>query len=147
MNVEKIYNELKNIQEIVGSKGIEGDAYAHINWIGDEFRVTVEAKEPWQADDAYWHREKSFGGERTSEEKILNEAREWAYAIPNEEDRVIELMIQKLNQIADKLPKGASEIAMAAWGEIFNMMKKKAESISKNGLPSPVTISDTKEVR
>ncbi len=146
MNVEEFYDELRSIQEIVESKDISGEVYAHINWIGDEIRITVEAKEAWQADDAYWHREKSFDGGRTSGEKILNEAREWAYSLPNKEDRVIELMIQKLNQIADKLPKGTSEIAMAAWQEIFNMMKKKAESISKNGLPSPMTISDIEEM-
>ncbi len=145
MNIEEFYNRLTSIQEIVESKGLSGETYAHINWIGDEVRVTVVASDAWEADGNYWHKEKSFDGGRTSEEKILDEAATWAYSLPNEEDRVIELMIQKLNELADKLPKGTSEIAMAAWEEIFNMLKTRAESISKNGLPSPSSISNLEE--
>ncbi len=144
MNIEEFYNELTSIQEVVKSKGLNGEAFAYINWLGDEIRVTVKAGEDWAADNDYWHKEKHFDGGRTAERKLLDEAMTWAYSLPNEEDRVIEFMIQKLNELADKLPKGTSEIAMAAWEEIFNMLKKRAESISKSGLPSPVTISDVK---
>ncbi len=143
MNIEEFYNELTSIQKIVESKGLEGGTYAHVNWLGDEIRVTVEAHETWSA-SGFWKKEKHFDGGRTAERKLLDEATTWAYSLPNEEDRVIELMIQKLNELADRLPKGTSEIAMAAWEEIFNMLKTRAESVSKNGLPSPVTISDVK---
>lgn len=140
MNIEEFYSELVSVQKIVESKGLIGRADGHVNWFGSKLEVRVVAREESSNKD-YWRREKSFKGPIISVKGLLEEAASWAYSIPNEEDRVIELMIQKLNQIADELPKGTSEIAMVAWEEIFNMLKKRAESISKNGLPSPVTIS------
>lgn len=141
MNIQDFHERLKKIETMIESKGVSGEAYLFINWLGDEIRLTVVASEPWD-ENGHWKREKHFDGKNHEAERLLSEAEAWAYVVPGEEDRTIELMIQKLNEIADKLPKGSSAIAMRAWEEVHNMLMARAGSLAKNGLPSPVTISN-----
>lgn len=141
MNTQEFHERLKKIENMIESKGVSGEACCRINWFGDELRVSVVAQEEYDT-NGYWRREKSFCGEAHEAERLLSEAEAWAYVVPTEEDRAIELMIQKLNEIADKLPKGGSDIAVKAWGEVHAMLMARARSLAKNGLPSPVTISN-----
>lgn len=138
MQMTTFYDEIEAIEKILDEKGLEGGdttCYARFNYYGDEIIITVSASEPWHADDGYWHTEKDFGGKVEDVLFLLKDATEFAYSIPNEEDRVIELMVRRLNQMADSLPKGQSDIAVNAWKNVFNMMKDRAVSISNNALP------------
>lgn len=144
MNITELHERLKEIEKVVESKGILGKACAHVNWLGDEFEVAVEAYEEYDK-NGYWRREKRFTGQIHEEDKTLLEAEGWAYALPGEEDRVIEFAIQKLNEIVEKLPKGHTEVAIRAWEEISKMLAARAEGLAKSGLPSPLSIRDIED--
>lgn len=141
MQPNEIYDELNAIESIIRTKDVMATAYASFNAGGDAVSVHVVATEPYDA-NGYWHRSKTLSGEVGEIADLLTKARDWAYALPNPEDRAIELMIQKLTEMSDKLPKGGTDIASEAWREVHKMLRAKAESISKNGLPSPNSISE-----
>ncbi len=146
MNIQELYERLEGIKAVIKSKGVSGSAYTHVNWLGDEIRVTVEASDEYDK-NGYWRREKHFSGKKREAEKLIFEAEGWAYAIPNEEDRVTEFAIQKLNEIVEKLPEGHSEIAIRAWEGIHKMLEARAQALAKNGLPSPTSISNIEDAK
>ncbi len=144
LTVEAFHDGLLKISAIIRSKGLGGEAIGRINYIGDEIDLQVNASEDYDV-NGYWMRENSFRGSKTDEFKLLAQAHSWAYNLPNEEDRTIEFMIQQLNLLVEKLPKGQSQAALQAWEEIGKMLLSRAASLAKNGLPSPASISNIKE--
>ena len=134
-NLREMLDEIKKISSIVENKGLNGECEARFNYFGDEIHISVEANEPWQMNDGYWSTCKSFGGKLEELDSLLRDALVFAYNVPNEEDRAIELMIRKLNEMADSLPKGSCDIAMNAWEGIFIMLKDRACHLANNALP------------
>jgi hypothetical protein len=140
MNITEFHAAVVRIEGMVESKGLHGYTAGHVNWFGDQVSISVRAHESVD-DKGYWKSEREFTGAIEDAATFVREAQQWVYALPNAEDRAIELMIQKLNKLAGELPKGSTDIAQAAWGEVHTMLMAKAESLAKNGLPSPARIS------
>lgn len=141
MQLAEFYQNIVELESVIESKGLRATATGHVNWVGDQVSVALVAAEPFD-DKGYWHSEKTIDGTLEDAGETLRKAFEWAHALPNEEDRAIELMIQKLNKLAGELPKGSTDIAQAAWKEVHAMLVNKAERIAKNGLPSPNRIAE-----
>lgn len=139
--ITEFHDELIKIEEIIKSKGLEGAAAGHINWIGDEVEIRLRANEKFDV-NGYWSRESGFVERKGEELVLLAKAGAWAYNLPNEEGRAIEFMLQELNKLAEKLPKGHGEIAARAWEEVSGMILAHAESIASHGLPSSTSITN-----
>lgn len=140
MDIKRLHDELLALTGMIRSRGLQGVAEGHINWFGDELQINVEAKERYD-ENGFWSSEKSFVGAPDDAPALLASARAWAASIPDEEQRAAELMIRKLNELADKLPKGGSDISSAAFEELGKLLLAKAGRISQNGLESPERIS------
>lgn len=145
ITVEEFHDELKKITMIIRSKGLGGEAIGHVNYIGDEIDLRVNASEDYDK-NGYWSRGNNFIGAKADTTKLLTQAQSWAYNLPNEEDRAIEFMIQQLNLLVEKLPKGHGAAASQAWEEIGKMLLARAASLAKSGLPSPTSIFSTSHV-
>ncbi len=140
MDAQDIHDKVKDIEEIIESKNLRGSVSAYIHWCGDEFDVRLSASEGYDS-NGYWSRETNLSGTCAEAELLLAKATTWAYNIPNEEDRAIEFMIQQLNKLVEKLPKGSTQAAVEAWDEVRKMILARAESLAQSGLPSPASIS------
>jgi len=140
MDTNELYSGLKRIEASIESRGLRANVRAHFNWCGDPISIGVEAKESADANGA-WSSERRFRGTTNEVHRLLDDASSWVSKLPGAEDRALELMIRKLNELAGQLPKGSGELAQAAWREIHNMLTAKAEQLAKNGLPSPDRIS------
>jgi len=141
MDLQAFYQNLVELESVIKSKGLRATATGHVAWFGDEMTVRVAASEPVD-EKGYWKSERDFVGALSETDTLLRNAFSWAHAVPNAEDRAIELMVQKLNKLAGELPKGSTDIARAAWAEIHAMLVNKAERLAKNGLPSPNRIAE-----
>lgn len=141
MELRQFYTELQEIESIVRRKGLNAAARGHVNWFGDEVSVEITAAEPFD-DKGHWSRTREFVGTPQEMTTVLRDAYDWSHALPEAEDRAIELMIQKLNKLAGELPKGSTDIARAAWAEVHAMLIGKAKRLAENGLPSPNRISE-----
>lgn len=140
MDVKHFHGELVGITKAIRARSLQGDACAHINWVGDELEIAVSAQEPFDA-KGHWKLGRSFTGEPTDAAAMIADANAWVNALPDEEDRACELIIRKLTEFADNLPNGNSDVSQAAFVEIHKMLIAKAERLSKNGLPSPNRIT------
>ena len=140
MDIQELHDQVVALQETIDSKNLQGRVSAHVNWVGDEFEVRLSASEEYDS-NGYWKREIDFPGNCTDAELLLAKATSWAYNLPNEEDRAIEFMIQQLNKVVEKLPKGNTEASARAWSEITKMLMDRAEQLGQTGLPSPTSIS------
>ena len=143
--IEDFHDEIIKIQAIIESKNLDGEVNGYVNWIGDELDISLSAREEYDS-NGYWKREVRFSGLKTEASELLDKAQVWAYNLPHTDDRAIEFMIQQLNKLVEKLPRGHSEASVAAWEEIAKMLLARAESIAKNGLPSPASISSVGKV-
>lgn len=139
MKIEELHRSLERLEGQIRAKGLQPEARAYVNWIGCEVQIHVVASERFD-EKGFWQTSRSFEGDSTEIDRIVREANEWVAVLPNEEDRAIEFLIQKINKLAGELPKGGTEIAQMAWQEIHRMLIAKAEQIAKNGLPSPARI-------
>lgn len=142
LSIDIIHSQCKSIEQIIKSKNLNADCYFAVNFVGTPFHLNVSASEPYDA-NGYWRREKTFRSENATDiPDLFTKAREWAYGVPNEDDRAIELAIQRLNELADALPKGHTSSAASAWQQIHTLLKDKAAGLAHNGLPNPATKGD-----
>lgn len=139
MDISELHDECRQIEQIIKSRALRAECYVRMNQYGEPLAVVVSAREAYD-EKGYWSSEREFTGETKDAARLIREARDWVAALPSEEDRAIELMIQKLNKLAGELPKGSNDIAQTAWAEIHRMLTAKAETLAKNGLPSPARI-------
>lgn len=139
MELIEFYGELKKLEDEIQTRGLVPTVDGRVNWCGERLAIQVRAAEPFDA-NGNWSSEREFDGSPEEVEAVIQEARGWIAALPSEEDRIIELMIQKLNMLAGQFPKGGSDIAQTVWKEIHSMLMAKAEALAKNGLPSPARI-------
>jgi len=142
MDITELYDECRQIEQIIEQRGLIAHCRAGIHAFGDELCIDVSAREEIH-ENGYWSSERSFAGRKDEAERLVREAGEWASQIPGEEDRAVEMMIKKLNELASKLPKGHGEIAQTAWSEIHRMLMAKADTLALNGLPSPARIKQS----
>lgn len=142
MNLEQLHNELIKLETAIKSKGLTGEAHAHVNWFGSTYEIQVYAHEAYDK-NGYWKTEKSFEGEDIND--CFDRASAFVYALPLEEDRATEMLVRKLTELASELPKGGNEIMAEAWKDVHAMLIAKAERIAKNGLPSPTRIQEIKD--
>lgn len=138
--MQDFHDAIVNIQDIITSKDINGMVSGYVNYIGDELEIKLTASEAYNS-NGYWSREIRISGLKTEASELLVKAEAWAYNLPNEDDRAIEFMVQRLNKLVDKLPRGHGLSAVKAWEEISKMLLDRAEHLSKHGLPSPESIS------
>lgn len=146
MDIEQFHESLAALTALIKQRGLNGDAHAYVNWLGDELRVVVEARENADA-NGRWSAERNFNGTPSEATDLIAQARAWIAALPSEEDRAIELIVRKLNEMAALLPKGHTDVTAAAWAEIYQILKSKADRIAKNGLPSPARVTNLDELR
>lgn len=145
MELQEFYSGLMNLEARIHELGLHGSVVGRMNWYGDSVNIEVTGREPIDA-NGNWTRTRRFSGAPSECERLITEAEEWIAAIPSPEDRAIDTMIKKLNQLAESLPKGGNDIARAAWEEIHKMLIAKAEQLARNGLPSPARISEVKAI-
>lgn len=140
MQVTDLHTALVQMTAEIEARGLHGYAQCQLNWFGTEIQIDVTAREDVDP-NGYWQSEKSFKSRIDDADEALTDARAWIAGLPDQEARAIELMVRKLNELADKLPKGGNDIARTAWEEIGRMLLARADRISKNGLSSPERIS------
>lgn len=144
MDLREFHRELKEIEQDIEARGLNATVEARINYCGDQIAITVGANEPYDA-NGYWSSSRDFDATPGAADMALEEARSWVMGLPSAEDRAIEMMLKKLNLLAEQLPKGGNEIAQVVWAEIHKMLMAKADQLAKNGLPSPARIQQIKE--
>lgn len=150
MDVDSLFEFALQITERINThSNLKGYCRVYINYYGDKLVIEVSASEPYSV-EGYWSRSKAFTLERNNYKWLESEVETWVATIPSEEDRLAEVMVQKLVKLADQLPKGSSEIAQTAWKSVHDMLLQKAKKIGKNALVSPEVsrdIENSKKVR
>ena len=141
MDIKELHAAMDEITQSLRVRGLKGNAHCFVNWLGEEVRVGIDAREGPDIEKD-WHASKNFVGSPDDIDSLVEQARAWAAQLPDADDRAAELMARKLNEMAGKLPDGNTDIARAAWAEIHRMLISKAERIARNGLPSPSRISE-----
>ena len=141
MELDRFYSELMRVEALITERGLDATVSADVHWVGTPLSIRVRASESFDA-EGYWSNERRFEGEPDDAPRLIREAQTWVMSLPPAEDRAIEVMIRKLNEIVGKLPKGNTEVAQGAWSEIRKMILAKADQLAKNGLTSPARISE-----
>ena len=90
-------------------------------------------------DDCEWS--DNFREDLTSDniETTIDTAWSWAMSIPSKPERLMQLLIRRMNGLASVADSGAlhDEANRQMWQTFARMMRDKSEEISKNGLPKP----------
>lgn len=144
MNLQTLYDRCHFLDSYLGGLvGIKSHTcYAVLNeHYSDEATqvvIQVRASEEWrsESDGGYWSRSASFSAPVTDVARILDEASQWVFNIPEAEERAADQAIKVLTKMAGRLPKDAANAAAQA---IFDAARKtllaEAERLAANCLP------------
>ena len=103
-------------------------------------------------DDCEWADSFKADLDEESLDAAFNRAWSWAMNIPPRNERLMQLLIRRMQGLASVADSGAlhDEANRQLWQGFADMMRQRAEEISKNGLPRPegtqtyATIADQK---
>lgn len=136
MTVEEFHDALDEITQVVKRKdaNLYCSVHGYVHWIGDEVSIAVEVHEPYNT-NGYWQKRFMESGEVKNVGKLLNRAFNFAYAVPNQEQRALEFAIQKLHKLVEELP---SDVGTQALNEIFDELRKQlldeADRLAKHAI-------------
>lgn len=138
MNAQQILNFLRTIEEQAAPLQLHKlEACARLNWLGDEISIHIEAAEEYSP-KGQWRRDRFFEGSVADAGRLLHQALEWTQALPGPEQRAIEQTLAKLHQLAEELPSGGGNEALAAGYEhIRQLLLAEAKRVSEGALPAP----------
>jgi len=141
MDLSTTYDHIKYLKGRIEAKGLQPEVDLFLDYIGTEVYLSVRAAEPYNV-NGYWQRGKSFEGRVEDIDHVLDEAHKWITSLPDAENRAVEFTIQKLAEIANKLPTTGSAAMQHAMDLVKTSLMNQADELAKRGLPAPYMISE-----
>lgn len=141
MNIQSLYDEIKQLKARIEARGLDADLDIDFDEGGTEVSLTLHASEHWDI-NGYWRRGKTFEGNAADIQALIDQAHGWVTALPEAENRALEFTIQKLAEIANKLPAARSGAMKQAMELVKSYLLNKAADLAKRGLPAPHMVSD-----